>query len=150
MGHHNQSDSLTMKSKSSLYYFTAILSLLFAVIGFSYNAWRLEVSEDNNNIRTASFEVLKALADLEHIIYAAHYDQNAIEGNPRKGWVKVGLISDLSSLISPDVQHKTKTLKAAWNANWKTLTAERSSADTLVAAIDAVRMEIKTELADLE
>jgi hypothetical protein len=33
------------------YYTTALLGLVFAIVGFSYNAWRLEVSEDNSNIR---------------------------------------------------------------------------------------------------
>ena len=58
--------------KLKAYYLTAILSLVFAVIGFSYNAWRLEATEDNSNIRTASFEVLGELAELEHVIYAAY------------------------------------------------------------------------------
>lgn len=31
--------------------FTAVVSLIFAVTGFSYNAWRLEQSEENNIVR---------------------------------------------------------------------------------------------------
>lgn len=38
--------------------FTAVVSLVFAVSGFSYNAWRLEQSEENNIVRDASFHVL--------------------------------------------------------------------------------------------
>jgi len=43
-----------LQRKFKAYYFTAVFSMIFAVTGFSYNAWRMEVSEANNNIRTAS------------------------------------------------------------------------------------------------
>jgi len=91
---------MELEDKLKVYYVTAIFSVVFAVVGFSYNAWRLEVTEDNSNIRAASFEVLTVLAELEQIIYAAHYDKDTKEGSPRKGWVKIGLIVDLDSLIS--------------------------------------------------
>jgi hypothetical protein len=132
------------------YYFTAVVSLLFAVIGFSYNAWRMEVSESNNNVRTASFEVLKALAELERNVFAAHYDQDSIKGNPREGWVQVGLISDLSVLIDPKVESKANALKTQWGQNWEMLPTTESSATTVVAAIDEVRVEIKDVLSSLQ
>ena len=47
-------DSKT-KNKLQLYQLTVIFSVLFALVGFSYNVWRMEVSEQNNNIRTACF-----------------------------------------------------------------------------------------------
>lgn len=64
------------------------MGLVFAVIGFSYNAWRLESSEKNNNVRLAAFTVITELAQLEQLVYAAHYDQDPVNGSPRKGWVK--------------------------------------------------------------
>ena len=109
---------MKLENKLQAYYITAILSLVFAVVGFSYNAWRLEATEDNNNIRTASFEVLGELAELEQIIYAAHYDKDEIEGNPRKAWVKVGLVVDLSALISKSVEKKSLNLRETWSKNW--------------------------------
>ena len=36
-------------------FFTAFFSLIFAVVGFGYNAWRIETTERNDNVRTASF-----------------------------------------------------------------------------------------------
>ncbi|MDA0273327.1 MAG: hypothetical protein O3C68_08750 [Proteobacteria bacterium] len=42
--------------------FTAVVSLVFAVTGFSYNAWRLEQSEENNIVRVVSFHVLTETA----------------------------------------------------------------------------------------
>jgi len=65
------------------------------------------VSEDNNNIRIASFEVLKNLSEFGQVIFSAHYDQDESTGNPRLGWIKIGLIVDLSSLISPEVETST-------------------------------------------
>ena len=70
--------------KLQVYYLTAVLGVVIALLGFGYNTWRLEISENNNNIRTAAFESFKALATLEQIIYARHYDQNEQDGSPQK------------------------------------------------------------------
>ena len=63
---------MKLNNKLKIYYMTAIVGVVLSVTGFVYNAWRLEISEYNNNVRTASFEVLKELAELEQIIYARH------------------------------------------------------------------------------
>jgi hypothetical protein len=47
-----------------LYSMTLFLSVIFALVGFSYNVWRMEASEQNNNIRTACFEMLLELSAL--------------------------------------------------------------------------------------
>ena len=141
---------MQIDSKLKLYYATSIISLLFAIVGFSYNAWRLEISEDNSNMRTASFEVLKQLAELERIVFAAHYDQDPQEGNPRKAWVKVGLIADLSSLISPEVELKANTLKTLWSESWRNVAKSQPITENVVAKIDDVRIEIKKVLSSLE
>ena len=141
---------MNASAKLKTYYFTAILSLLFAVVGFSYNAWRMEVSEDNNNIRTASFEVLKELAGLERVIYAAHYDKDPVEGNPRAGWIKVGLIADLSSLIGDEVESKAAVLKQRWAAGWAQLETDNRITTELAETIDIVRGEIKIVLSELD
>ena len=88
--------------------------MVFAVLGFSYNTWRMELSEDNNNIRTASFEVLLQLSEFEQILYAAHYDKDNKAGSPRKAWVKVGLITDLSGLIGEQVKSESVKLNKLW------------------------------------
>lgn len=33
-----------------LYQLTVIFSVLFALLGFTYNVWRMEVTEQNSNI----------------------------------------------------------------------------------------------------
>jgi len=131
------------------YYLTAILGLVFAVIGFSYNAWRLESSEKNNNIRLAAFTVITELAHLEQLIYAAHYDQDLINGSPRKGWVKVGLIVDLSFLIDDTVQLQADALKLTWQNNWQSIHSDRQAIDQVIENIDRIRQSIKIKLISL-
>ncbi|CAH0992343.1 hypothetical protein SIN8267_02462 [Sinobacterium norvegicum] len=138
------------EAKIKTYQFTAIFSIIFALVGFSYNTWRLEVSEDNSNIRTASFQVLSALSELEQLIYIGHYDMNTSEGNPRIGWIKIGLINDLSALIDDDTQHQAEQLRQLWADKWHSFNDSRSDTDQLVAAIDAVRAAIKVRLGQLQ
>jgi len=138
------------KNKFNLYQATVIFSVLFALLGFSYNVWRMEVSEQNNNIRTACFEILKELSSLEQLVYTAHYDGDLKEGSPRKGWVKVGIISDLSVLTADTVEARAVTLKNVWTAQWKTMINDKNSVSQIVSAIDSVRSEIKLILSSLE
>ena len=137
-------------SKLHLYQVTVIFSVLFALLGFTYNVWRMEVTEENSNIRTASFEVLLTLSSLEQLVYSAHYDADEQEGNPRKGWVKVGLIKDLSMLTTDSVQAQAAALKTVWTDNWATMMDDRHSADQIVSAIDSTRTELKRVLTSLE
>ncbi len=129
---------------------TAIVSLVFAVTGFSYNAWRLEESESNNIVRDAAFEVLTELAEFEQVLYASHYDKNDVEGSPRLGWVKIGLINDLAMLISPDAHASAEQLKSNWGDHWPEVPDDREIVDNLVVDVDAVRAAVKTRLAELE
>ena len=137
-------------SKLHLYQVTVIFSVLFALLGFTYNVWRMEVTEENSNIRTASFEVLLTLSSLEQLVYSAHYDGDEQEGNPRKGWVKVGLIEDLSMLTTDSVQAQAAALKTVWTDNWATMMDDRHAADQIVSAIDSTRTELKRVLKSLE
>ena len=137
-------------NKLHLYQATVIFSVLFALVGFSYNVWRMEVSEQNNNIRTACFEILLELSSLEQLVYTAHYDGDVKEGSPRKGWVKVGLVSDLSALTTHSVEGDAVALKNVWGAHWNTMAKDKGSVDQIVGAIDAVRVEIKQVLSSLE
>lgn len=139
-----------MYKRLRLYQATVIFSVLFALIGFSYNVWRMEASEENNNIRTACFEILINLSSLEQLIYSAHYDKDLKDGNPRKGWVTVGLVVDLSALTDDTVREESATLKKVWSSHWDTMASNRDSVDKIVASIDSVRAEIKTLLNSLE
>jgi len=136
--------------KLKLFYLTSVFSLLFAVLGFSYNAWRMEITEDNNNIRTAAFEVLTQLSEMQQMIYAAHYDKDLQEGNPRKIWVKVGLIIDLSALISVQVEAQANELRSLWSDSWQRVNDDETITQNLITQIDNVRNEIKVALKKLQ
>lgn len=110
----------------------------------------MEVTEDNNNTRTASFSVLTLLAEFEQNIFASYYDNNNVEGSPRVGWVKVGLVVDLSSLISEDVEKEAIELKQLWSQEWHLVSQEQKSVDKLSHQIDVVRDVIKKELKMLQ
>ncbi len=139
-----------IQKKFLIYQIAVIFSVLFALMGFSYNVWRMEVTEENSNIRTACFEILLELSSLEQLIYIAHYDGDIKEGSPRKGWVKVGLIVDLSVLTDDSVVTQAITLKEVWSEKWSTMHDNKDSVDQIVKAIDSVRAEIKQVLSSLE
>ena len=136
--------------KLNLYHLTVIFSVLFTLVGFSYNVWRMELTEKNSNIRTACFEMLLELSALEQLVYSAHYDQDPLEGNPRKGWVKVTLINDLGALTTPKIQQQTLVLKNTWSEHWPTMVSHLNSTNTIITAIDAVRSEITLSLNSLD
>jgi len=140
---------MEIKQKLKIFYITSIFSMVFAVLGFSYNTWRMELSEENNNLRTASFEVLLQLSELEQIIYAIHYDNDIKEGSPRKGWVKVGLVNDLSSLIGGEVKQESLALKKLWGLHWQDVSSDEQIVQILVSKIDSVRLSIKRVLEGL-
>ena len=139
-----------VESRLRWYQATAIFSVLFALLGFTYNAWRLQESEINSNQREAAFEILLQLAELEQLVYAAHYDDDDVDGNPRVGWVKVGLLVDLGQASSAAVHDSALALKATWTDHWSSMPDERASADAIVVSIDAVRAEVQALLASLQ
>lgn len=139
-----------LQQRMKVYQATAIFSVLFALVGFSYNVWRLEATELNNNRREAAFELLLQLAELEQLVYASHYDQDEVGGNPRVGWVKVGLIADLSMTGGDGVHRAAQQLRDTWGSNWERLPREREAADAIVVALDATRAEVHAVLVSLE
>jgi hypothetical protein len=128
----------------------SVISFLFAFVGFGYNVWRTEKTESNNNVREAAFGMLQELANLEQLVYAIHYDHSTEEGTPRNGWVKVGLIRDMSMLVAPTVENKAVQLKAIWAQKWSQLAEDKQASDEIVQAIEEVRIEARLMLKDLD
>ena len=139
----------TMDPRLRNFYFVSIFSLFFAIVGFSYNAWRLEESEKNDNVRNAAFQILVELAEFEQILYLAYYDQNEIDGNPRKGWVKVGLVNDLGMLVDDATYKHAEALKALWSDTWQEISTDRDVVNRLVDEIDQVRDAVKAKIKTL-
>jgi hypothetical protein len=129
-----------------VYLITSILSITLTLVGFSYNVYRLEQNELNNTIRVSSFEILKELASLEQIIYASYYEQDKVLGNPRVGWVKVGIIKDLSYICFQEESNASKNLYLSWQKNWNTIDKEEKSVNNLIKSIDQLREEVRKKL----
>jgi hypothetical protein len=81
----------------------ALISLVVALGSLAYNTWRNERTEHNRNVRTAAFELLTKLAELERVVFLAQYDRDVAGGNPRTGWTYVLVIGDLSAVVPAPV-----------------------------------------------
>lgn len=120
----------------------AIISLTVALSGLGYNTWRNEKSELNNNIRTAGFEILLQVGELQRVVFFSHYDRNPLLGNPRAGWAHVLTIQDLSQVMPEPVPTRAVQLKEAWEAHWSQLGTSDASADSINLSIDAYRVAV--------
>ena len=138
-----------IQEKIVTYQVIVMMSFIFGVLGFVYNNWRYEHNEYNNNIRIASFQMIQELATLEQNIYANHYDKDTLKGNPRDGWVKIGLINDLALFISPETQVASKRLKESWGKNWKNISSDRNATDIVIEKIEEVRKATRVMLIEL-
>jgi len=123
-----------------------LISLAIAVSALLYSTWRTEQTELNTNIRTASFEVLRELSQLQLIIDFAYYDNNAIKGNPITGWGHIGLITDLSQIISTDVQKQSSTLKDNWSDHFQTINTSEESNKIITTSIKSTRQSVLVSL----
>lgn len=144
MHRHTVSDSNLL-----IYRIVLVLSIILASLSFSYNVWRLEASEQNNTIRIAGMQVLIELSELEQLIFIAHYDEDLISGNPRKAWVRVGLINDLSILISPETLQSANELKLVWQNQWSFIANDIEAVNLVGSEIDKMRSQVKNELKSL-
>lgn len=127
----------------------AIISLLVALMALGYNTWRNELTEENRTIRQAGFEMVVHLSDLQRIAYLAHYDNDTVGGNPRKGWAEVLVLKDLSLLMPAEVTAATTQLAEVWEANWAALGDKGNQGavgDEAIAALDTALDELRAQL----
>jgi len=118
----------------------ALISLVVAIGSLGYNTWRNERTEHNRNVRTATFELLTKLAELERVVYLAQYDHDASGGNPRIGWTYVLVIRDLAAVVPAPVPAKAAELQKVWSENWEGLGKEdESSVNRIDDAIGNLR-----------
>jgi len=128
----------------------AIISLVVAFSALGYNTWRNELTEKNRNIRMAGFEMLVHISELQRITYLAHYDQDLVLGNPRKGWSEVLVIKDLGELIASQPILPTENLVQQWGKHWEGLGQTQESVTAIDKAIDDLRQATLTALRSLE
>ena len=128
----------------------ALISLAVAVTGLSYNTWRNERTEANNNIRNASFAMILELGKLQEVVFLGHYDRDEVRGNPRSGWTAILTISDLAMIVPAPVPALADELKTTWGADWDLLGREDAAQQRIQARIDALREGIRGTLNSLE
>jgi hypothetical protein len=118
----------------------ALISLVVALGSLAYNTWRNERTEHNRNVRTAAFELLTKLADLERVVFLAQYDRDLAGGNPRTGWTYVLVIADLSAVVPAPVPAQAAELQRVWRGNWEGLGKDdETAADHIDDAIKKLR-----------
>lgn len=103
----------------------ALISLVTALSGLSYNSWRDHQNAINDNMRNAAFEVLGDLAELQTIVNYAHFEKNQELGNPIEGWKHVVMIRDLSRLLKPDAMKAGEALYLNWQQNWHNISTDK-------------------------
>ena len=124
----------------------AIISLVVAISALGYNTWRNETTEENRNIRLASFEILVQLGKLQIITDHVHYGNASNTANPITGWGHVAMIDDLSFLMPAPLPDEAVQLKKVWQQNWEGLGTDDSSAVTISETITAMRETVKSQL----
>ena len=118
----------------------ALISLVVALGSLGYNTWRNERTEHNRNVRTATFELLTKLAELERVVYLAQYDRDSAGGNPRTGWTYVLVIRDLAAVVPAPVPAKAAQLQKVWGERWEGLGRDDEvSVDRIDDAIGSLR-----------
>jgi hypothetical protein len=105
--------------KQLLKHSVAVVSLITAIVGLSYNSWQANQNEVNQNMRIAAFEVLKNLGELQTVINYAHYSEDTVRGNPIEGWKHVTMVRDLSHLLKPSAKRESQHLYDAWEKDWE-------------------------------
>src|SRR3979409_1660139 len=99
----------------------ALISLVVALGSLAYNTWRNERTEHNRNVRTAAFEVLSKVAELERVVFLAQYDRDVAGGSPRTGWTYVLALCDLSKGAPAPPPARAEELQRVWSGNWEGL-----------------------------
>ncbi len=128
----------------------AILSLLVALSALFYNTWRNEQTERNRNIRTAEFEMLKNLGELQQIIDFAHFRKDQQRGDLTLGLSRVLLIHDLAALAPQPVTDSSEKLMAAWRMNEERLATSLEAASVLSEEVLNTRRTVLESLRGLK
>ncbi|MES2353298.1 MAG: hypothetical protein V4568_02670 [Pseudomonadota bacterium] len=123
-------------------HFVAILSLIVALTGLSYNTWRNERTEQNRNIRVAGFEILKTLGDLQLLVDYAHFHEDQQQGDPTTGWGKVLFIKDLAQLLPSPGPEDAERLLTTWRNNAEKIDSDNQSVQRISEDIFLARRDI--------
>jgi hypothetical protein len=121
--------------------YLSIISLFIAIIALFHNARLYEKSEINRNTRTAAFEILMKLGELQQEVNQLHYDPMD-KHSLIHAWGFIALIGDLSKLIPDPVPQTAQKLLDVWNQNYKKVKESEESVTAISDAIDATRSAV--------
>lgn len=127
----------------------ALISLLVALSALFYNTWRNESTERNRNIRTAEFEMLKYLGEVQQIIDYAHFRKDQQRGDLTAGLGRVLLIHDLSTLAPKPVEESADKLLAAWRIHGDAMSTNLEAASVLSEEVLDTRRTVLASLRSL-
>lgn len=128
----------------------AIVSLFTAITGFTYNTWQGHQNEVNQNMRMASFEVLKHLGELQTVVNYAHYSGDKSRGNPIEGWKHATMVRDLSRLLDEEAAKQGQVLFVEWEQDWEKLEADNQSETRISVQIAQTRQAVLSNIDALE
>jgi hypothetical protein len=128
----------------------ALISLITAIVGISYNTWRDQQNEINDNMRKAAFEVLTDLGELQTIVNYAHFQHDSTRGDPIEGWKHVVMVRDLGHLLTPDAAKAADDLYKNWQENWEGLGADKQTELMISAQITKTRKTVLSTIDSLK
>jgi hypothetical protein len=123
----------------------ALISLVIAVTALAYNTWRNETTEEQRNVRHASFRVLESLGELQQVVDFRHYylpfgELAKVEGELRiRGFGHVAMIRDLMMLMPAPGPAAGEELQRQWLERFGDLDDLDGSGNHTAAATEAER-----------
>ena len=99
----------------------ALISLFIAVGSLAYNTWRNETTEEQRNVRHASFRVLENLGELQQVVDMRYYYLPFEENTEREGELRIrgfgnaAMIHDLMMLMPAPAPAAGETLNRQWS-----------------------------------
>lgn len=98
----------------------ALISLFVAVSSLGYNTWRNEKTEEQRNVRHASFRVLENLGELQQVVdyryyYLPYEGESGREGELRvSGFGNAAMVFDLMMLMPEPGPRAGEALHQLW------------------------------------
>lgn len=136
--------------KNNLVAISSLVIALIALVALFVSTRREDVAEENRNIRTAGFEILMNLGELQVIVNDSYYLPQNMMANPSLGWGHISLISDLSQLLPPPVPDTIGALVTVWKENWDKLSSDETAVTNVSTAIDASRQVVLQSVRNLK
>ena len=129
------------------YFSVPVMMLLIATATLIYTGYRAQLNQENQTARSAGFEVLKALNELQMIIDAHRYTPNKAPSF-LNGWTQILLIDDMSDFIAPSVEQKAEALHNSWQINLDQLQTDKANLE-ITASIKETRFTLKEAIQNL-